>query len=326
MDPWREFSTPCSRGLPGHPLDDACLAPLHRQPPPPALPLSVVTLPSLASQQRTSKSFSDRPGRGLDLRTTTNEALLQILCFLATIEPPPARPTVYGSIRTTPLLSAPHLSHALVYTFGYRNSAWVPPLTPCVPTRQHPTTSSAASYATPWTPKPRTRSSKIYNSRMSTPPTPSLPHARRGAPDPSSSPTSARQPSPVPSSSTAGSTAATSSARKPRPALTAGLPATARTSAPSPSLTAAARLTRQSSPRPASPAASFARAPTSRARDRNGPSLPPATSKPQPPPLAPPTGPIHKTFRPSRRRSASRSAWSACRHRCVSFPPLPRPC
>ncbi|KAH7980672.1 hypothetical protein HPB49_018148 [Dermacentor silvarum] len=58
---------------------------LHPQPPPPALPLSVVTLPSLASQQRTSKSFSDREG-GLDLRTTTNGALLQILCTLATID------------------------------------------------------------------------------------------------------------------------------------------------------------------------------------------------------------------------------------------------
>ncbi|KAH7955085.1 hypothetical protein HPB49_024458 [Dermacentor silvarum] len=53
--------------------------------------------------------------------------------------------------------------------------------------------------------------------------------------------------------------------------------------------------------------------------DRNGPSSPPATSKPQPP-----TGPIHKTSRPSRRRSASRGARSASRHRSVSFPPLPR--
>ncbi|KAH7954229.1 hypothetical protein HPB49_016787 [Dermacentor silvarum] len=58
--------------------------------------------------------------------------------------------------------------------------------------------------------------------------------------------------------------------------------------------------------------------------DRNGPSSPPATSKPQPPPPAPPTGPIHKTSRPSRRRSPSRGARSASRHRSVSFPPLPR--
>ncbi|KAH7937784.1 hypothetical protein HPB49_016088 [Dermacentor silvarum] len=38
----------------------------------------------------------------------------------------------------------------------------------------------------------------------------------------------------------------------------------------------------------------------------------------------PPTGPIHKTSRPSRRRSPSRGARSASRHRSVSFPPLPR--
>ncbi|KAH7945490.1 hypothetical protein HPB49_011330 [Dermacentor silvarum] len=44
--------------------------------------------------------------------------------------------------------------------------------------------------------------------------------------------------------------------------------------------------------------------------DRNGPSSPPATSKPQPPPPGPPTGPILKTSRTSRprRRSASRGA------------------
>ncbi|KAH7977840.1 hypothetical protein HPB49_003717 [Dermacentor silvarum] len=58
--------------------------------------------------------------------------------------------------------------------------------------------------------------------------------------------------------------------------------------------------------------------------DRNGPSSPPATSKPQPPPPAPPTGPIHKTSRPSRRRSASCGARSDSRHRSLSFPPLPR--
>ncbi|KAH7973541.1 hypothetical protein HPB49_002231 [Dermacentor silvarum] len=58
--------------------------------------------------------------------------------------------------------------------------------------------------------------------------------------------------------------------------------------------------------------------------DRNGPSSTPATSKPQPPPPEPPTGPIHKTSRPSRRRSPSRGARSASRHRSVSFPPLPR--
>ncbi|KAH7981190.1 hypothetical protein HPB49_022276 [Dermacentor silvarum] len=90
-----------------------------------------------------------------------------------------------------------------------------------------------------------------------------------------------------------------------------------------PSVTAAARLTRQSSPRPAGAHVTGSR-PCKLRFDRNGPSSPPATSKPQPPPPAPPTGPIHKTFRPSRRRSPSRGARSASRHRSVSFPPLPR--
>nr|XP_050049628.1 E3 ubiquitin-protein ligase synoviolin-like [Dermacentor andersoni] len=60
--------------------------------------------------------------------------------------------------------------------------------------------------------------------------------------------------------------------------------------------------------------------------ERNGPSSPPATSKHQPPPPAPPTVPILKTPRPSRPRhhSVSRGAQSASRHRSVSFPPLPR--
>ncbi|XP_037574354.1 uncharacterized protein LOC119456597 [Dermacentor silvarum] len=164
---------------------------------------------------------------------------------------------------------------------------------------------------------------------MSTPRTPLPTHATWGAPNPSSSPSSALPPFPVPSPSTAGSNTATRSARKPRSALTAGLLATARTSAPSPSppfVTAAARLTRHSSPLPASPAASCSREPCKLRFDRNGPSSPPATSKPQPSPPAPPTGPNLTTSRLSRprRRSASRGARSASRHRSVSFPPLPR--
>ncbi|KAH7958820.1 hypothetical protein HPB49_005435 [Dermacentor silvarum] len=58
--------------------------------------------------------------------------------------------------------------------------------------------------------------------------------------------------------------------------------------------------------------------------DQNGPSSPPATSKPQHPPPAPSTGPIHKTSWPSSHRSAFRGSRSASRHRSVSFPPLPR--
>lgn len=60
--------------------------------------------------------------------------------------------------------------------------------------------------------------------------------------------------------------------------------------------------------------------------DRNGSSSSPATSKPQSPPLEPPSGPILKTSRLSRprHRSASRGARSSSRHRSVSFPPLPR--
>nr|XP_054918611.1 serine/arginine repetitive matrix protein 1-like isoform X4 [Dermacentor andersoni] len=111
---------------------------------------------------------------------------------------------------------------------------------------------------------------------------------RWGAPSPSSSPSSALLLFPPPSSSTAGSTAATRSAREPRPARTARLPATERMSAPSPSppsVTAAARPTSQSSPRPASPAASCAREPTSRARARAGSgSSGTARHRPRPPP------------------------------------------
>ncbi|KAH7936362.1 hypothetical protein HPB52_021568 [Rhipicephalus sanguineus] len=43
-----------------------------------------------------------RPGGGLDLRTTTNGALLQTLCTLPPSTTPPPEPlTVYESIRTT---------------------------------------------------------------------------------------------------------------------------------------------------------------------------------------------------------------------------------
>ncbi|KAH7979323.1 hypothetical protein HPB49_009045 [Dermacentor silvarum] len=134
--------------------------------PPPAATPSSTTLRRHAPLPRLpAEDFKIvfRPGGGLDLRTTTNGALLQILCTLATIDYATARTA--DRVRINPhnsLTVAPHLNPALVSTFGYRNSAWVPPLTPCVPTWQHPTTPSAALYTTPWTPKPRTRSSKIY--------------------------------------------------------------------------------------------------------------------------------------------------------------------
>ncbi|KAH7980193.1 hypothetical protein HPB49_013729 [Dermacentor silvarum] len=75
MDPWRE-STPCSRGPPGHRLNAACLAPIQD-------PYSTAS--------HHPQHYHSPPGGGLDLRTTTNGALLQILCTLATIDYATAR-------------------------------------------------------------------------------------------------------------------------------------------------------------------------------------------------------------------------------------------
>ncbi|KAH7979841.1 hypothetical protein HPB49_011573 [Dermacentor silvarum] len=120
----------------------------------------------------------------------------------------------------------------------------------------------------------------------------------------------------------------------PRPALTAGLLATARTCARTlspPLCHRCGQAHKAVEPPTCVPCCILCKgahvtgSPPCKLRfDRNGPSSPPATSKPQPPPPAPPTVPIHKTSRPSRRRSASRGARSTSRHRSFSFPPLPR--
>ncbi|KAH7978239.1 hypothetical protein HPB49_004890 [Dermacentor silvarum] len=93
MDPWRE-STPCSRGPPGHRLNAAYLAPIQD-------PYSTASHHPQHYHSPSSRSPPSSPsrglqnrfqtGRGLDLRTTTNGALLQILCTLATIDYATAR-------------------------------------------------------------------------------------------------------------------------------------------------------------------------------------------------------------------------------------------
>ncbi|KAH7950646.1 hypothetical protein HPB51_028331 [Rhipicephalus microplus] len=103
-----------------------------------------------------------RPGGGLDLRTTTNGDLLQTLCSPANIDYAAARTADRVRINScNNSLSAPHLSHAHVSTSVHLNSAWIPSLTPYVPTWQHQTAPSVASSTTLLTPKHRTRSSKI---------------------------------------------------------------------------------------------------------------------------------------------------------------------
>ncbi|KAH7966666.1 hypothetical protein HPB49_018482 [Dermacentor silvarum] len=94
MDPWCE-STPCSRSPPGHRLDAACLAPIQDPYSTLASTRITTTLRRHASLPRLpAEDFKIvfRPGGGLDLRTTTNGALLQILCTLAAID--------YGTARS----------------------------------------------------------------------------------------------------------------------------------------------------------------------------------------------------------------------------------
>ncbi|KAH7984887.1 hypothetical protein HPB49_025664 [Dermacentor silvarum] len=103
----------------------------------------------------------------------------------------------------------------------------------------------------------------------------------------------------------------------------AGLLATAQTSPPSPSLpsvSAAARLTTAIEPPTCVPCSILCNGahvtgsrPCKLRFDRNGPSSPPATSKPQPSPPAPPTGPIHKT------------AWSSRHLLCLPWCPVCQP-
>ncbi|KAL3217075.1 hypothetical protein MRX96_051056 [Rhipicephalus microplus] len=103
--------------------------------------------------QLPAEDFNIRPlqtGRGgLDLRTTTNGDLLQTLCSLANIDYAAARTADRVRINScNNSLSAPHLSHAHVSTSVHLKSAWVPSLTPYMPTWQHQTTPSVASSTT----------------------------------------------------------------------------------------------------------------------------------------------------------------------------------
>ncbi|KAH7960395.1 hypothetical protein HPB49_019168 [Dermacentor silvarum] len=137
-------------------------------PPPPAATPTTTTLrrhaplPGLPAEDF---NIVFRQGGGLDLRTTTNGALLQILCTLATIDYAFAR-TADG-VRINPYnkpltVSTPSEPRARLYLrvselrlgrTSYTLRAYMAAAD----------TPSVASYTTPWTPKPRTRSSKIYN-------------------------------------------------------------------------------------------------------------------------------------------------------------------
>ncbi|KAH7949392.1 hypothetical protein HPB49_009301 [Dermacentor silvarum] len=273
--------------------------------PPPAITPSTTTLRRHAPLPRLpAEDFKNvfRPGGGLDLRTTTNGALLQILCTLATIDYATARTA--DRVRINPYnnsltISTPSEPRARLYlrVSELRLGPTSYPLRAYMAAPDNALRGIIYNAVDSQTQDEIVQDLQAMN--VNTPY--AIADARQMGRNLSSSPSSAVQHSPVPSSSTARSTAATRSARKPRPALTAGLPATARTGA---------HVTGSR--------------PCKLRFDRNGPSSPPATSKPQPPPPAPPTGPIHKTSRPSRRRSPSRGARSASRHRSVSFPPLPR--
>ncbi|KAH7973044.1 hypothetical protein HPB52_020776 [Rhipicephalus sanguineus] len=97
-----------------------------------------------------------RPGGGLDLRTTTNGALLQTLCTLATID--------YATARAADRVRINPYNNSL--TVSTPSESQRTPLPPCIgnppgsisyPLRAYmaaQTTPSAASSTTPWTPKP----------------------------------------------------------------------------------------------------------------------------------------------------------------------------
>ncbi|KAH7949286.1 hypothetical protein HPB49_007281 [Dermacentor silvarum] len=88
MDPWSE-STPCSPAHQAIALTPPASPPSKTPTPPPAATHSTTSLRRHAPLLRLPAGdfkIVFRPGGGLDLRTTTNGALLQILCTLAPID------------------------------------------------------------------------------------------------------------------------------------------------------------------------------------------------------------------------------------------------
>ncbi|KAL1474368.1 hypothetical protein MTO96_038023 [Rhipicephalus appendiculatus] len=125
-----------SRGPPAHHLDAASLDPVAED-------YSTAEHHPQCYPSSSSRSPPSTPSGGLQNRLQTRRgdltSALQLTASCSkpsavsppSTTPPPAPLTVYESIRTTThLLSAPHLSHAHVSTYVYRNSAWVPSLTP----------------------------------------------------------------------------------------------------------------------------------------------------------------------------------------------------
>ncbi|KAH7959965.1 hypothetical protein HPB49_015597 [Dermacentor silvarum] len=237
----------------------------HLRPTPPVFAASAETVHSHPSRRhgmpsRRPEDFKIvfRPGGGLDLRTTTKGALLRILCTLATID--------YATARTADLVRiTPHLSPALVSTFGYQNSARGTPLAPCVPTLAPDNALRGIIYNAV---DSQTQDEIVQDLQSVNVKTPyAIADARQME----------RSQSIVFNCAT----------YRCHPCVPCCI------------LCKGAHVTGSR--------------PCKLRFDRNGPSSPPATSKPPPP--APPTAPIHKTSRPSRRRSASRGArWKSQPH------------
>ncbi|KAL1476077.1 hypothetical protein MTO96_036788 [Rhipicephalus appendiculatus] len=146
--------------------------------PPPSTPSQKSTTPPNTTRSATTLRHASlprppaedfkivfRPGGGLDLRTTINDVLLQTLCSLATIDYAIARTA--DRVRINPYnnsltVSTPSESRASHYLRV--SELRLGPI--FYPIRAY----MAAPSTTPWTPKHRTRSSKISNPRMPTPP------------------------------------------------------------------------------------------------------------------------------------------------------------
>ncbi|KAH7941390.1 hypothetical protein HPB49_012900 [Dermacentor silvarum] len=338
MDPWRE-STPCSRGPPGHRLNAACLAPIQDPYSTASHHPSTTTLRRHAPLPRLpAEDFKIvfRPGGGLDLRTTTNGALLQILCTLATIDYATARTA--DRVRINPYnnsltISTPSEPRARLYL---RVSEL----------RLGPTSYPLRAYMA--APDNALRGI-IYNAVDSQTQDEIVQDLQAMNVNTPYAIADARQMGRSQSIliTFVGTTTLPSDivfncgiyrCHPFRPKAEActncwapGHRADVCTKPKSTLCHRCGQAHKAVEPMTCVPCCILCRGahvtgsrPCKLRFYRNGPSSPPATSKPQPPPPAPPTGPIHKTSRPSRRRSPSRGARSASRHRSVSFPPLPR--
>ncbi|KAH7952990.1 hypothetical protein HPB49_003319 [Dermacentor silvarum] len=338
MDPWRE-STPCSRGPPGHRLNPPASHPSKTPTPPPAATPSTTTLRRHAPLPRLlAEDFKIvfRPGGGLDLHTTTHGALLQILCTLATIDYATARTT--DRVRINPYnnsltVSTPSEPRARIYV---RVSEL----------RLGPTSYPLRAYmAAPANAlrgiicnavDSQTQDEIVQDLQSMNVNTPyAIADARQLGRSKSILVTF------VGTTTLRSATVFNSGIYRCHPfrpkteactnCWAPGHRADVCTKPKSTLCHRCGQAHKAVEPPTCVPCCILCKGahvtgsrPCKLQFDRNGPLSPPATSKPQPTPPALPTGPIHKTSRPSRRRSASRGARSASRHHSVSFPSLPR--